>query len=90
MLIKILTNRLKNAVNEIVTFGINKPYWIEITTKQPYCIYYFGPFDSCKEAQQMQHGYIEDLVAEQAIVISVEIKRCQPPELTIAEEEVLF
>ena len=38
----------------------------------------------------MQHGCIEDLVAEQAIGISVEIKRCQPTELTIAEEEVLF
>ena len=36
-------------------------WWLEIITKEPYCIYYFGPFDSLKEAQLEQGGYIEDL-----------------------------
>lgn len=65
----------------------NQPYWVEIKTEQPRCIYYFGPFDTHAEANQMQDGYIEDLVEEQATGISVRIKRCMPTKLTITEEE---
>lgn len=63
-------------------------YWLKITTKVPQCIYYFGPFDSPWEAKMMQAGYIEDLLAEEAQGIHVELQEClQPPELTIFEEE---
>ena len=62
------------------------PWWIEIRTKMPLCTYYFGPFDSLKEAKLYRHGYIEDLVEEKAQGISVEVKRCQPQMLTINEE----
>ncbi|MEM8832804.1 MAG: DUF1816 domain-containing protein [Cyanobacteria bacterium P01_G01_bin.19] len=61
------------------------PWWIEIRTKIPHCIYYFGPFESLKEARFYQHGYIEDLVEEKALGITVEFKRCQPQMLTISE-----
>ena len=74
----------------MVKFGLIQPYWINITTKQPSCIYYFGPFDSYAEAKQMRHGYIEDLVEEKAIGISVKIERCLPVRLTITDEESLF
>jgi hypothetical protein len=67
-----------------------KPYWIEIKTKEPRCTYYFGPFDSRQEAKLLQAGYIEDLVNEKAQGISVEIKQCEPTELTIVEEEEDF
>ena len=62
------------------------PWWIEIQTKIPHCTYYFGPFDSLKEAQGHQPGYIEDLVEEKAQGISVKIKQNKPTLLTICEE----
>lgn len=77
----------KTIINSIKKFSLNKPYWIEIITKQPNCIYYFGPFRDRAEAQVMQQGYIEDLVEEKAMGISVEIKRCLPTRLTITDEE---
>ena len=61
-------------------------WWIEIRTEIPPCTYYFGPFDSLKEAKLSLHGYIEDLLGEKARGIKVELKRCQPQMLTISEE----
>ena len=90
MLLKIFANRLKVATKLMVKFGFIQPYWINITTKQPNCIYYFGPFDSYAEARQMRHGYIEDLVEEKVIGISVKIERCLPTKLTITDQESLF
>ena len=60
-------------------------WWIEITTAKPYCIYYFGPFDSKAEAVVAQYGYIEDLITEKASGISVEIKTAQPKLLTVCK-----
>lgn len=87
MLFNTFANRLKTIANSIVLFKSGKPYWVEITTKQPNCLYYFKPFQNYAEAKQMQQGYIEDLISEKAIGISVDIKRCLPSRLTIAEEE---
>lgn len=82
-----ITERLKTIVASLIeTFS--SPYWIEISTKQPNCIYYFGPFDDSSEAKEMQQGYVEDLAAEKAQDIKVTIKRCLPTELTITEEEL--
>ena len=58
-------------------------WWVKITTYQPRCLYFFGPFTSVKEAQSAQNGYIDDLQSEGALDISVEIKYCQPRSLTI-------
>ena len=88
MLIEI-ADRLKTIANSLIDKTAIKPYWVEITTKEPHCIYYFGPFDSSGEAKTMQHGYIEDLMTEKAVGISVDIKRCLPTKLTIMEEESL-
>jgi len=62
-------------------------WWVEIVTKKPDCTYYFGPFASHREAQVSQLGYIEDLERERPQLIAIEIKQCQPKELTIFEEE---
>ena len=62
-------------------------YWVEITTDNPRCIYYFGPFLNEKEAISAQSGYIEDLKDEGAEGIIVVVKRCKPEQLTIFEEE---
>lgn len=64
------------------------PYWLKISTKVPSCIYYFGPFDNSLQAKASQSGYIEDLMAEKAVGIHVELEqRLQPEELTTCEED---
>ena len=61
-------------------------WWVEITTQSPSCTYYFGPFLSESEAKKSSKGYVEDLEIEGAIGIIVNIKRCKPDVLTIAED----
>jgi hypothetical protein len=61
-------------------------WWVEITTETPRCTYYFGPFSDYKSAEMSKAGYLEDLQQEGAEGISVEIKRCKPVELTIADD----
>ena len=58
------------------------PWWIEITTQDPPCVYYFGAFDSIGEAHLYERGYLEDLILEQAQGITVYLKQCQPEVLT--------
>ena len=58
-------------------------WWVEIVTESPSCTYYFGPFDSDKEASSNATGYIEDLESEGSKRVSIEIKQCQPTALTI-------
>ena len=64
-------------------------WWLEIQTAKPCCIYYFGPFASPKEARLYQAGYVEDLVNEEAEVIAIKLKKCQPLKLTIYHESEL-
>lgn len=61
-------------------------FWVEIVTDNPRCTYYFGPFLSDQEAKTAQGGYIEDLENEGAKVVSLNIKRCKPTNLTIFDE----
>ncbi|HEY9771224.1 MAG TPA: DUF1816 domain-containing protein [Coleofasciculaceae cyanobacterium] len=88
MLVEI-ADRLKTVASSIIGKNNSLPYWIEVTTMQPHCIYYFGPFDNYREAKRSQGGYIEDLIEEKANGISVKIQRCLPTNLTITEEEFL-
>ncbi len=62
-----------------------KKWWVEIVTDWPRCTYYFGPFDTDKEASSNIPGYVEDLESEGAKRVSIRIKRCQPSELTICD-----
>lgn len=66
--------------------GNNTAWWAKITTNNPRCTYYFGPFQTYDEAKQAYPGYIEDLDGEGAQGIVVVIERCQPEVLTICEE----
>lgn len=61
-------------------------WWVKISTDNPRCTYYFGPFSNESEAQASQAGYIEDLEGERAQGIKVSIERCKPKELTISED----
>ena len=67
---------------------IGMAFWLEIITDNPKCIYYFGPFISSQEAALAQAGYLEDLEEEQAQIIAVETKRCQPDNLTVCDDEL--
>lgn len=51
----------------------------------PACTYYFGSFASPTEAQYAQYGYLEDLEQEGSQGITLQIKSCQPRELTIVK-----
>ncbi len=74
---EILTNFFQN---------LGWAWWIEVITQDPRCTYYFGPFLSSKDAITATNGYVEDLEQEGAIGINVQVKRCKPQSLTIAED----
>lgn len=62
-------------------------WWVEINTSVPHCTYYFGPFDSEREAQFHRNGYVEDLYEEKARGIVAIVKQCCPDVLTIVHDE---
>ena len=73
-------------IGEIWTNTLNflgQAWWIEISTAQPKCTYYFGPFVDEKEAESAMKGYVEDLESESAQGIQAVVKRCKPERLTI-------
>jgi Domain of unknown function (DUF1816) len=80
-----LTGQIASLLNRL---GL--AWWIELTTRTPSCVYYFGPFASSKEAEAELPGYLEDLEHEGAQGIQAVVKRCQPAELTIYEDTDLF
>jgi Domain of unknown function (DUF1816) len=65
---------------------LTSDWWVEVTTQQPKCTYYFGPFPTAGDAEQARPGYIEDLQQEGAQEIISEVKRCKPKHLTITDE----
>jgi Domain of unknown function (DUF1816) len=81
---KILDDIKGLLVNQ--SFFSTADWWVEITTTDPRCTYYFGPFPRRKEAESLSPEYIEDLESEGAREIRTEIKRCQPENLTVYEE----
>jgi hypothetical protein len=77
-------------MKELFTKSLNflgLAWWVEVTTSNPQCIYYFGPFETAALASEHRSGYVEDLQAEGAQNIRVEIKRCKPESLTISPED---
>lgn len=89
-LLQAVINKFLENTKEFFTSYLEmtgKAWWVEIVTKKPNCTYYFGPFASHREAQLSQLGYIEDLEQERPQLIAIEIKQCQPKELTIFEDE---
>ena len=78
-------NVLKRLADAIL--DSRQPWWVEVQTQAPECTYYFGPFDSKKEAEFMQMGYVEDLVQEGAQNVSHTFKKTQPDRLTSCQFE---
>ncbi|MBE9028150.1 DUF1816 domain-containing protein [filamentous cyanobacterium LEGE 11480] len=76
-------------MKDILTGSLNAfglAWWVEITTENPTCLYYFGPFNNAATAEIHKPGYIEDLNREGAQKIQVVVKRCKPKELTVFDE----
>lgn len=91
MLLQAIIEKLAENTEEFFTSyleGIGMAWWVEIITRKPDCTYYFGPFASHREAQLSQLGYIEDLERERPKLIAIEIKQCQPEELTIFDGDL--
>jgi len=80
-----MLDQLKKMLPGMLT-GSNQPWWVEVTTVQPDCTYYFGPFDNSDEATVARPGYVEDLKSEGATKIAAVVKRCKPTMLTISKE----
>jgi Domain of unknown function (DUF1816) len=62
---------------------LGQAWWVEISTVQPHCTYYFGPFANVMGAELATKDYIQDLESEFAQGIQSQIKRCKPNQLTI-------
>lgn len=77
-------NLKETLINTIDSLGL--AWWVEIVTQNPRCTYYFGPFLNSTEANLAIKGYVEDLELEGAQGIIVNVKRCQPDALTIADD----
>ena len=82
---KTIWHNLKEVlINTFENLGL--AWWVEIVTQNPRCTYYFGPFLSSSDATLASKGYIEDLELEGATGIVVNVKRCKPNTLTIADD----
>ena len=81
-----IINVMKNLLLDLTQLW-QENWWAEITTSEPNCIYYFGPFSTSKEATEIYPDYIEDLKEEGAQRISTTVKRCNPQLLTIWDAE---
>ena len=90
MLLLSSMNLLKKNKELFIGFSqlFNSPWWAEITTTNPQCVYYFGPFETAREVKEAYPGYVEDLNSEGAEGIVIVIKRCKPQVLTVFTEEV--
>ena len=69
-------------------FSLNShvPCWLKVRTQTPQCVYFFGPFNSRREARDHQDGYITDLTQEGAQGIRVTLQRKEPQVLTLVKE----
>ena len=77
---------MKNFFSGLLSFFSN-PWWVKITTAEPNCVYFFGPFDDEVEATQAKPGYIEDLQQEGALQIQTSLHNIpEPAKLTIEAE----
>jgi hypothetical protein len=63
-------------------------WWLEVGTLNPFCVYYFGPFELEQEVAQSKQGFLQDLRNEKSIIIFARSNFCQPRQLTIYQNEI--
>ncbi|MBL1178574.1 DUF1816 domain-containing protein [Pantanalinema sp. GBBB05] len=80
-----ITNSRRALILNLPRLGCGH-WWVEITTSDPDCIYYFGPFPNSEEASDMCPDYVQALVKTGKQKISPVIKHCYPAELMPCNE----
>jgi Domain of unknown function (DUF1816) len=80
MINSILSKRIRI---EGISNATELAWWTKIYTKDPFCIYYFGPFAQVEEADDSKFGYIEDLENEGAEVVFIKNLQLNPTNLTL-------
>ena len=69
-------------------FGVfTQDWWIKVDTGNPVCTYYFGPYTHKGEAEAEVDGFLADLRSENAVILNTEVKRDNPQEVTVYQEE---
>ncbi|WP_223805726.1 DUF1816 domain-containing protein [Pseudanabaena sp. UWO310] len=63
-------------------------WWIELFTAKPFCLYYFGAFQTFQEARILKQGFKQDLLDEGASIVCLTIKYCSPNQVTIPCSEL--
>ncbi|MGI0485796.1 DUF1816 domain-containing protein [Pantanalinema rosaneae CENA516] len=61
-------------------------WWVEATTSDPNCVYYFGPFPNSEEASDMCPDYVQALTKQGEQRINTVVKHYYPAELILSEE----
>ncbi|MCM1981939.1 DUF1816 domain-containing protein [Lyngbya confervoides BDU141951] len=61
---------------------------MQIETRNPVAIYYFGPFEDQIQAEASKYAYISDLEAENASILCAKAVFCQPRQLTIYQDDL--
>jgi hypothetical protein len=63
-------------------------WWLGILTAQPLCLYYFGAFTTHQEAESQQAEFIEDLLQENALILSTKLQFLQPNQITLIGDDL--
>ncbi len=80
---------MKNFFSGLFGFFSND-WWVKITTSEPNCVYYFGPFKNELEAAQAKPGFVEDLQQEGALQIQTSLQNIKKPkELTVEFDDAV-
>ena len=75
---------MKNFFSGLFGF-LSNDWWVKITTAEPNCIYFFGPFKKESEAIEAKPGYIEDLEQEGAAQIQTSLQNIPEPAVLTQE-----
>jgi hypothetical protein len=74
---------LEKTLEENISTSNELMWWTKLYTKNPFCIYYFGPFDKVEDAKESRSGYIEDLENEGSTIVFLRFLQLNPQDLTV-------
>jgi Domain of unknown function (DUF1816) len=73
----------ERMLEENVSTSTELMWWTKLYTKNPFCIYYFGPFAKIEDAENSRFGYIEDLEKEGSTIVFLRFLQLNPQNLTV-------
>lgn len=60
-------------------------WWIQVSMKEPECVFFYGPFATQREAESQLSGYVKDLLQEGISDMSIDIQQRRFEEISIAD-----